>query len=407
MPEATLPQTFGSLAYPQFRLFWLSNLIVAMGLMVQFVAQRWLIVQLTDSALLVGIVSGVWAVAFALSSIPMGLAADRSNRRDLLVIGAIAALVVALLVGVLVATDIIAVWHVLVAGAIGGVLFALRIPAGQAMTARLVPPNYLMNATSLNQTANSLPQIAGPAAGGVLVVLLGVAGAYFVTTGALLLGTLMMLSVAASFGRVERTAPTSVKADLHEAYDYLRGHKDLLQLTAAMLIPFILGQSYVLLLPLFVEQELGLGPEAFGALSTCLGAGSVIGALSVARFGQERQIGLLMFGGVLGTGVAAIVYGLAHSVYLVGGVLVVAGASESALFTAYDTHLLVRLPDEIRGRVMGLMFTLVAMFPVGAVAAGAAADAFGLRAVAISEGAIISGMALFAWRVVFRAVRAD
>jgi MFS family permease len=133
----------------------------------------------------------------------------------------------------------------------------------------------------------------------------------------------------------------------------------------------------------------------------------VIGALSVARFGQERQIGLLMFGGVLGTGVAAIVYGLAHSVYLVGGVLVVAGASESALFTAYDTHLLVRLPDEIRGRVMGLMFTLVAMFPVGAVAAGAAADAFGLRAVAISEGAIISGMALFAWRVVFRAVRAD
>jgi MFS family permease len=401
-PETTLIRTFGSLAYPQFRLFWLSNLIVAMGLMVQFVAQRWLIVQLTDSALLLGIVSGVWAVAFALTSIPMGVAADRSNRRDLLVIGAIAALAVALVIGVLVATDIIAVWHVLAAGAIGGVLFALRVPAGQAMTARLVPPSHMMNAISLNQTAHSLPQVAGPAAGGVLVVLLGVAGAYFVTSGALLLGILMMLGVAASFGRIERTTPTSVKADLREAYDYLRAHKELLQLTAAMLIPFILGQSYVLLLPLFVEQELGLGAEAFGALSACLGAGSVIGALSVARFGEERQIGLLMFAGVLGTGIAAIVYGLAQSPYLVGGVLVVAGASESALFTAYDTHLLVRLPDEIRGRVMGLMFTLVAMFPVGAVAAGAAADAFGLRAVAIAEGVIIVAMAFGAWGIVFR-----
>jgi MFS family permease len=238
----------------------------------------------------------------------------------------------------------------------------------------------------------------------MLVVLIGVAGAYFVTSGALLLGVLMMLGVAASFGRVERTAPGGPKAELGEAYNYLRAHTDLLRLTAAMLIPFILGQSYVLLLPLFVENELGLGAEAFGALSSCLGVGSVIGALSVARFGEERQIALLMFAGVLGTGIAAIVYGLAHSVYLVGGVLLVAGASESALFTAYDTHLLVRLPDEIRGRVMGLMFTLVAMFPIGAIVAGAAADAFGLRAVAIAEGIIIVAMAFVAWGVVFKQV---
>ena len=84
--------TFGALSYPQFRLFWLSNLIVAMALMVQFVAQRWLMVQLTDSALLLGIVSGVWGVTFALSSIPMGLLADRGNRRNLLVAGTLAAI---------------------------------------------------------------------------------------------------------------------------------------------------------------------------------------------------------------------------------------------------------------------------------------------------------------------------
>ncbi|MEK7248082.1 MAG: MFS transporter, partial [Chloroflexota bacterium] len=164
--ETALMRIFGSLSYPQFRLFWLSNLIVAMGLMVQMVAQRWLVVQLTDSALLLGLASGVWAVTFALSSVPMGLAADRSNRRNLLLIGSVVALAITLVVAVLVAASIIEVWHVLAAGAIGGVLFALRVPAGQAMTARLVPPKDLMNAISLNQTAHSLPSVACPAAGG-------------------------------------------------------------------------------------------------------------------------------------------------------------------------------------------------------------------------------------------------
>jgi MFS family permease len=391
-----------SLSYRQFRLFWLSNVIVAVGLMVQFTARGWLTVQLTDSALLLGVVEGTWALTFALGSIPMGMAADRVNRRNLLMAGTLVALSTASGIGLLVVTDTIEIWHVLLSGAIGGVLMALRVPAGQAMTARLVPGEHVMNAISLNQMGHSLPSVAGPAAGGALIALIGLAGAYFFTSGAFLMGLLMMLGVAAAFGRVERKDATSVKDDLREATEYLRAHGDLLKLTGAMLIPFILGQSYVLLLPLFVEQELEKGPEVFGALSACLGVGAVVGAMAVATFGKERQIGLMMFAGVLGTGVAAIVYGFSDWVPLTGAVLFVAGASESALFAAYNTLLLLRLPDEIRGRVMGLMFTLVAMFPIGAIVAGATADVIGLRAVAIVEGGIIVVGATVAWRVVFQ-----
>ncbi len=393
-----------SLSYPQFRLFWLSNLIVAVGLMIQFTARGWLTVQLTDSALLLGAVEGTWGVTFALGSIPMGIVADRINRRNLLVAGTVVALSVAVVIGMLVAADLIAIWHVLTAAAISGVLFALRFPVGQAMTAKLVPGQHLMNAISLNTAGHSLPNVAGPAAGGVLIALVGIAGAYFVTSGAYLMGLLMMLGVAAAFGRIERAPTTSAKDDLREAYQYLRAHRDLLQLTGVMLIPFILGQSYVLLLPLFVEQELAGGPETFGALSACLGAGSVIGAMAVATFGKQRLIGLLMFAGVLGTGASAIAYGLSQWVPLTGAVLFVAGSAESALFAAYETLLLVRLPDEIRGRVMGLMFTLVALFPIGAIVAGAIADVIGLRALAVAEGVIIVAMASVAWRVVLRRV---
>lgn len=393
-----------SLSYPQFRLFWLSNLIVAVGLMVEFTARGWLIVQLTDSALLLGVVEGTWGMALGLGSIPMGMLADRINRRNLLVLGNGVALLVALTIGVLVATDTIAIWHVIAAGAIGGLLFAVRFPAGQAVTARLVPAKHLMNAISLNTASHSLPNVAGPAVGGVLIAALGIAAAYFVTTGAYLLALLMMLGVAASFGHVERRALTSLMGDLREAYEYVLAHRDLLQLTGAMLIPFILGQSYVLLLPLFVEQELDKGPETFGALSACLGAGSVIGAMAVATFGKQRQIGLLMFAGVLGTGICAIAYGVSPWVPATGAVLLVAGAAESALFAAYETLLLVRLPDEMRGRVMGLMFSMVAMFPIGAVAAGAIADVIGLRALAVMEGVIIIAMASAVWRVVLRHV---
>jgi MFS family permease len=396
-----------SLSFPQFRQFWLSNFLVAIGMMVGFTARGWLIVQLTDSALLLGAVEGTWAVTFGLGSVPMGMLADRVNRRNLLLLGNGVTLLVTLALGVLVVTDLVAIWHVLVAGAIDGVLFAVRFPAGQAITARLVPKQHLMNAISLNTASQSLPNVAGPAVGGVLIAALGIAAAYFTTTGAFLLALAMMLGVAASFGHVERAAMSSLKNDLREAYRYLLAHRDLLQLTWAMLIPFILGQSYVLLLPLFVEEELGKGPETFGALSATLGAGGVIGAMAVATFGKQRQLALLMFAGVLGTGACAIAYGLSQWVPVTGAVLFAAGAAESALFAAYETLLLLRLPDAMRGRVMGLMFAIVAMFPIGAIAAGAIADVIGLRALAVIEGSIIVAMASLVWRTVLRHVTTE
>ena len=402
---AWLSRPIVSLSYPRFRWFWASNLLVAFGLMVQFTAQGWLIVQLTDSALLLGAVEGVWAFAFVGGSIPMGVIADRFNRRDLLLVDNAVAIVAAAAIGVLAVTDSIAVWHVVVIAAVGGLLFAVRFPASQAMTARLVPEQHLMNATSLNTAAQSLPSVAGPALGGVLVGGVGIGAAYFATTGAYTLALLLlMLGVTASFGKVERAEGSTVMGDLREAYQYLVNNRDLLKLTAAVLIPFMLGQSYVLLLPLFVEQELGRGAATFGALSASLGAGSVVGALAVATFGQRRQIGYLMFAGVVGVGLGALVYGLSNSVLLTGAALFLAGASQSALFSAYQTYLLVKLPDEMRGRVMGLTFTMFGFFPISAIGAGALADQIGLRTVAVIEGSVIVIMAAFAWWGVLRFV---
>ena len=400
-----LIRPIASLSHRQFRFFWLSNLIVSIGMMVQFTARGWLIVELTDSALLLGAVEGAFGFAFAVGSLPMGLLADRTNRRNLLAYGNAIALVVALTVALLVVTDQIALWYLLVTATVGGVLMAMRFPVGQSMTARLVPAPQLMNAVSLNTAGESAPRVAGPAMGGVLIGLLGIASAYFVTSGFLALALVMVVvGVPVAAGHVDRVAAGSLRRDLREAYDYLRQHRYLLQLTAVLLIPFILGQSYVLLLALFVEQELGGGPATFGALSACLGAGSVIGAMAVATFGKQRQIGFLMFAGVLGVGLSGIVYGLSHSIVLTGAVLVVAGAAESALFAAYDTFLVVQLPDRLRGRVLGLMFTLVAVFPVSAIAAGAVADVIGLRPVAIIEGCVIVALSVLAWRTVLEHV---
>lgn len=397
-------RTFASLAYPQFRLFWLSNLIVAVGLMVEAVAQQWLIVELTDSAAVLGLVWAMWGVAFAVSSVPLGILSDRVNRRNLLLAGALIALGVAVVLGLLVAASLVAIWQVLLASAIAGALYSLRIPSGQAMVARLVPPERTVNAISLNQTAQTLPSIAGPAVGGILVASAGIAGAYFVTSGAFLLGALMMAGVAASYGLVQRPTAQSARSDLDEAWQYLRSHRELLHLTAVMLTPFVLGQSYVLLLPLFVEKELHLGPEALGALSAALGTGSVLGALLVATFVRERQLGLLMSGGIFITGVAGILYGLSGHVVLTGAFLLAAGAGESAIFASYNTILILRLPDELRGRIMGLMFTLVGMYPVGAMVAGVAADVVGLRTVAVAQGLMILPIAVAAWFVVLRRI---
>ena len=397
-----LARPVASLSYPHFRLFWLSNLVVAMGLMVQFTARGWLIVDLTKSAFLLGAVDAAWALAAGLGSIPMGIVADRVNRRNLLAAGNVVILASALVIGLLVATGLIAIWCIVLAAGLEGLLFAGRIPAGQAMTARMVPEENLMNAVSLNSAGHSLPSIAGPAVGGVLVAGLGIAAAYFTTAGALVVALLLMLAVAASFGRVERDPAKSVVHDVRESWAYLRAHGDLMRLTLVMMIPFVLGQSYVLLLPLFVEKELHSGPQVFGALSACLGAGSVVGATAVATFGKQRQIGLLMFLGVLGTGVATIVYSLSQWSALTGAVLFGAGMAEATLFAAYETLLVVRLPDAMRGRVLGLLFTIIGVFPASAMIAGAIADVIGMRPLAMIEGIIIVAMAYVAWRVTLR-----
>ncbi|MCY4616659.1 MAG: MFS transporter, partial [Chloroflexi bacterium] len=200
-----LQRALRSLSFRQFRYFWASNFIVAMGLMVQFTARAWLVVQLTDSALVLGAVEAAWAVTFALGSIPMGLVADRFNRRTLLLIDNLMAVLVAVTLGVLVVTDLVAVWHVFAASLVSGLLGAVRFPASQAMTGRLVPQAHFMNATSLNTASHSVPSVVGPAVGGLLVGGVGVGVAYFATSGAHLGAAVMLLiGVAAASGSIER-----------------------------------------------------------------------------------------------------------------------------------------------------------------------------------------------------------
>lgn len=397
-----------SLRFPAFRYFWASNFIVAMGLMVQFTARAWLVVQLTDSALVLGAVEASWAVTFALGSIPMGLIADRFNRRNLLLIDNLVAVLVALTIGVLVVTDLVAVWHVFAASLISGLLGAVRFPASQAMTGRLVPQGYFMNAASLNTASHSVPSVVGPALGGLLVGGVGVGVVYFATSGAHLAAAVMlMVGVAASFGSIERTDARSVTADLRQAIDYMRAEPDLLRLTAVVVTPFVLGESFILLLALFVERELGGGAAMFGFLSASLGAGGVMGALVVAATGRQRQIGQLIFLGIAGIGAAGVVYGFSQWLPVTAAALCVAGAAQSALFVGFETFLLLRVPDEMRGRVMGLTFTVFGLFPVGAIFAGALADLIGLRAVAIIEGLVVLVLAVIGWRFALRRITGD
>ena len=109
-----------------------------------------------------------------------------------------------------------------------------------------------------------------------------------------------------------------------------------------------------------------------------------------------------MFVGVLGLGLASIAYAFSQWPAFTGVVLFGAGAAQNTLFAAYETLLIIRLPDEIRGRVIGLMFTMIAIFPVGAMVSGAVADVIGLRPLAVIEGVMIIAMASVAWQVALR-----
>jgi MFS family permease len=368
------------------------------------IAQAWLVLELTDSPAVLGTVVTLQFLPILLLSLFAGALADRyPKRRTLLVLQTIA-MAQAFALGFLVAGGLVEMWHIYVLAAVLGLTTALEQPLRQAFPAELVGRELIPSAVALSSATFSTARILGPALGGAVVAVLGVAGAFFLN-GVSYIAVIVTLALMRLGARPSAAARTKGNAfsQIGESIRYARSHPTILFTLCVLSCLGTFGFNYSTFLPLVARYELQLGSSGYGTLSAALGVGAVAGALVIARLGYDtpyRQVA----GGIA---FSLLLAAFALSPWLGLSLLLLPCLGVAGVFftTTANTTLQLEAPDEMRGRMMGLYtLLLMGMTPPGATITGWLADLWGIRTALALEALICLVGVLVGWRYLSRSI---
>ena len=397
----TFPTGLRALNHPDYRRFFLAQLVALVSGWMHTVAQSWLVLQLTDSPLRLGLIGTLQFAPILLFSIVTGAIADRLPKRRLLVATNLTLAMLAVVLATLVASGRVRYWHVAVVAVLAGLAQTVDGPARQSLMAELVGKGDLVNAVALNSAAFNAARIVGPAVGGVLIARFGVVPAFVINAAGILVvaGALARLpGRGAAAGRRGTTMAQEIAEGLRYA-----ARTPVIRLVLGMLFCVsITVFNFTVYVPLLARHVLGLGAEGFGFLMAALGAGAVSGALTVGfrRAGPPPFRAMLGAAALALTGLLSLAF--ARHVWTAVPLLFLTGFFGLVLVASCNTRLQLAAPDELRGRMMSL-YTLVwgGVFPIGAFTVGAISEAWSVSMAFFVQGAAgLTGLTMLAlwWR---------
>ena len=390
----SLRNTFSALRYRNFRLFFYGQLISLIGTWMTTTAQGWLVYQLTGSKALLGVVAACASAPMLVFSTWGGWAADRYPKRSVLVVTQISSMIQSLGMAALVWSGNVRPWQIIFIAMIGGVTMAFDMPARQSFVIEMTSREDLMNAISLNSSIFNAARIIGPSIAGVLMAKVGIAMCFFldgVSFIAVITGLLMMQLPR------QKSAPSETGAigQALEGFRYVWNHPRPLTILALFAVVGIFGWSYSVLMPAFAHDVLHLEEQGYGMLMAASGIGALAAALTVATAGHVIPSRKMALGGVWIFSASLALFAFNRNLYLALVLLAISGFGIVLYFSTSNTVLQTIVPDEMRGRVMGI-WTLVfgGMMPLGSLQAGFVADFLGTPGT-IAIGALICALAAF------------
>jgi MFS family permease len=376
-PTAVRSARFAALHHRNFSLLWSGVIVSNVGTWMQNVAQSWLVLQLTNSPLWLGLLGLSFAIPMVTLPLVGGAVVDRVPRVRLLYLTQSGQMALAFALALLTWSRQVTVWHILLASFLGATLLAFDNPARQALVYDLVPREDLLNALSLNAATYTGAALVGPALAGVLLVPFGAGGLFFIN-GVSFLAVLFALGAM----RGVRSRGSAVAAPLGQAMRaglaYVLRTRYVLGLLALSAMAAIFGRSYQNLLPVFARDIWQAGAAGYGLLLSAAGAGAVIGALGLAAFGRDSRQGPLMVVSGMAFSICLMLFALTPEFRAGVALLLAVGAMATVFTTLISTQLQTLTPNELRGRVMSLYaITLIGLPSLGALAAGGLAEQLG------------------------------
>jgi MFS family permease len=378
--------TFASLAVRDFRLLWLGLLVMFGASQIRMVASGYLAYDLTNSALLLSLVAVGYAVPMLSLALIGGAVADRFDRRRLVQVAQAMFAVVALLVGLLIQFGQVTWVHLMASSALQGMLWALLVPARQAMIPGLVGRRLMTNALSLMAAGFSLTTLVGPAVGGWMYGLFGAAATYYFVA---VLGVGAVLLTGRISSKNMPAVGVAQHAAIRQGLAYIRRQPDIVMLFVISVVYAMVAMPFRLILPVFVVDLYRQGPETLGLLVTAMGVGSVGAAVVVANVTPGRRGLILVCGAIVASAAILVMSGLA--VFWVGMACMLVLGVGDAIRKALNQAVMLEIADEeYHGRVSSVFMISFGLVPLGALPAGALAEAFGGQV----AGAVMGGFML-------------
>jgi MFS family permease len=381
--------TFAALSIPNYRRYTAGQAISLTGTWMQMTAQSWLVLTLTHSSTMLGVVIALQTLPVLLLGPYGGVIADRVNKRRLMVALQIAMGVQALVLGLLTVTGAVTIWEIGILAALLGLNNAFENPARQSFMLEMIGPEHLRNAVSLNSVLVNVARSVGPAVAGILIATVG-DGVCFLANAASFVAVVFSLTTL-NAAALHPTKPTvRARGQLREGLKYIRSEPNLAVPLVMMGIAGCLTYEFQVSLPVMASRGLHAGATGFGFMTAAMGIGAVFGGLFVAGRGKTGLRPLTL--AAAGFGVAMALATLAPSLAFEMIALALVGAGSIAFMSTGNSTLQLTAAPEMRGRVMSLWFVAFqGSTPIGGPIVGAVMGAFGARA-GLGLGAVTVGL---------------
>jgi MFS family permease len=394
---------FAAFTYRDFRVQWFGACTSSIGTWMQIVAQNWLVLSLTHSAFFLGLDAFLQQLPIILFSLAGGVLADRRDRRRTLLASQYVQMATSATLAVLMYFQAVQIWHILALSFATGVAQSFGGPAYQSLIPSLVDKKDLPNAVALNSIQFNVARVLGP-------LLFAATLAAFTRWGyaepqamnaCFLLNSLSFVVVINTLMalRVKHIPPANVggmRDELRNGLSYVWHHGTLVGLTVLAAATTFLGFAVLTFLPLFAQQVFQQGASTYSHLMASSGAGSIVGALTVAWLGKFKRMGLtallmqIVYGGLI------IAFALSHTLPLSEALLFLTGFALMIVFSTVTSLVQLIAPNEMRGRVMSIyMIAFRGGMPLGSLVSGWLATLTSAPTVLIANGVLLSLVA--AW----------
>jgi MFS family permease len=388
-PEPALSHVYASLRVRNYRLFWISQLISLTGTWMQVLAQSWLVLSLTHSPQALGIVTMLQFLPLTLLVLFAGVIADRVPKRRFLVFTQSAAMLQALVLGILVTAGIVRLWHIYILAALLGLNNAFDNPARQAFVPEMVGRDLVSNAVALNSALFNSARIAGPAIAGITIATIGIDGTFFLNAASFLpvIGALLLMRTRELQPVSQAPAQTNVFGQVREGLQFAFGSRRVLLIIILLAVVGTFGYNFTVALPLLAQFVLHVGSVGFGVMTSVVGIGSLAAALTIAYTHRATERQLLLGAGAFS--LILILLGLSHWFVLSLFLLAMLGYAGITFTATANTRMQLSAPDHLRGRVMSLYVLLfVGTTPLGSFLLGQTASGLGVQSAIVLFGAL-------------------